>query len=171
MRRRILFLFIVALTLTGFPALADDLSTPLGLRPINATFALDPGPTSYSADRSIDSASLYDPRYKLKAVSISDITISTRGPDLGAFSGTVKVNGVNLFTYDGQWNAFNTAQSLLTSSLLKKNQSGVNALVDALMHQRPVVLSISGSADKAPVAKNTNTITVYMPMQGSGLPL
>ena len=163
-----LSLVVVALWLMGFNAIADDLSTPLGVRPIDATFAVDPGPTSYTGSASIDTVSLYDPRYKLKAVSISDITISTRGPDLGTFSGTVKVNGVNLFTYDGQWNAFNTAQSLLTSQLLKKNQSGVNALVDALMHRRPLVLSISGGADRAPAAKNTNTITVYVPMQGSG---
>src|SRR5512140_568775 len=91
MRTRILPLVVAALWLMSFNANADVLTTPLSMRSINASFALEPGPTAYSSSSSADPASLYDPRYKLDGVSISDITISTKGPDLGTFSGTVKV--------------------------------------------------------------------------------
>jgi len=160
---------LAAFSLTPCLAFADDLSTQVSVRPINATYFIEPDSTSYSGNVTIDPASLHDPRYKLKSIAITDITIATKGPDLGTFSGTVKINGVNLFTYTGQWKAFETAQSLLKSQWLKKNQSGINALTDALIRGKPVVMSVSGIAEKAPTAKNANSITVYAPMHGSGL--
>src|SRR4051794_8334250 len=96
-------LLMLTALLTSFALRADDLSTPISLRPVTSSFAIEPGPTSYSRETTIDTGSLYDSRYKLKSVSIMDITLSTAGPDLGAFSGTVKVNGTTLFTYDGTW--------------------------------------------------------------------
>ena len=162
-------LMMLAGLLAIVPAAADDLSTPVNISPINSTFTIEPGPTSYFKDTKIDTLSLYDARYKLKSVSIMDITVSTLGPDLGTINGTVKVNGVTLFTYDGKWSEFNTAQSLLTSKLVKKNQAGVNALMHALTRREPVVLSVSGVVGKAPAAKNANSITVYAPMQASGI--
>lgn len=165
----VLKLLLLPASLAIWSAAADDLSTPISFRPIKATFAVDPGPTSYSKDSSVDTASLYDPRYKLKSVSIMDISIATLGPDLGTFNGTVRVNGVTLFTYDGKWSEFNTAQSVLTSKLVKKNIAGINALTGALTQGKPVVVSVSGVVGKSPADKNTHSITIYASMQGGGL--
>ena len=88
---RLLRLLLLTALLAGVSASADDLSNPIGVRPISASFAVNPGPATYLGESRIDPASLYDPRYKLKSISIMDITIATVGPDLGKFNGSIKV--------------------------------------------------------------------------------
>jgi hypothetical protein len=169
MRTRILALLsLAALLLIAFDCITDDLSILLNVKPLNATYAVNPGPPSYAGSVTIDRRSLYDESYTLTGVSVSDIKLSTNGPDLGAFSGTVRVNGVILFTYSGDWTAFNTPQSVLTSRLLTKNQPGIDALINTVIEQRSVVLTVSGDVRTAPAAKNTNSVTVYASVQAYG---
>jgi hypothetical protein len=80
------------------------------------------------------------------------------------------VNGVQtrLFDYNGAWTAFNTPQSLITSSLITKNQPGVNALISAVTGRQRVVLSVSGNITNTPKTQNTDFITVSVYVQASG---
>jgi hypothetical protein len=149
---------------------ADDLSGPINISSINVTYHVDKDATTYSATSSIQPASLHSAGYKVTSLAVGDVTIRTLGPDLGDFSGTVKVNGAILFTYSGKWSDFNTAQSLLTSKLVKKSQLGINELMKGLVRERPIDLSVSGSVSKAPGSDNANSITVYVALQGNGHP-
>jgi hypothetical protein len=78
---------LAAFSLTLCPAFADDLSTQVSVRPINATYVIEPDSTSYSGNVTIDPASLHDPRYKLKSIAIADITIATKGRISGRSAG------------------------------------------------------------------------------------
>ena len=73
-----------------------------------------------------------------------------------------------LFTYNGAWTAFNTPQSLITSSLITKNQTGVSALINAVTGRQRVTLGVTGAIAKAPATKDTDFISVSVYVQASG---
>jgi hypothetical protein len=149
---------------------ADDLSSLLNVNPLNVTYALNPGSPAYSGTATVEPRALYDLRYKLTGVSLSDISISTRGPDLGAVSGIVKIDGVVLFTYNGDWIVFNSPQSLLSSPFVTRNMAGVNELIKTVVDRRPVVLTVSGTVGKAPAEPKANSVTVFASVQAYGHP-
>ena len=120
----------------------------------------------------IELSSLFDKGYTLTGATLYDITVGTKGRTWGMNSGTVTitVNGVanTLFTYSGAWTAFNTPQSLITSPLITKNQTGVNALMIAVTGRQRVTLGVAGTIGKAPTTSNTDFISVSVYVQASG---
>jgi hypothetical protein len=177
MNKKFLALLIIAvLPLMAFDCITDfsTVTVSLNLAPITATFPLNPGSgTTYGGiTPPIDLASLFDKSYTLTGATLYDITVQTKGEDLGTGAGTVflTVNGVQtrLFDYNGAWTAFNTPQSLITSSLITKNQPGVNALISAVTGRQRVVLSVSGNITNTPKTQNTDFITVSVYVQASG---
>ena len=177
MNKKLLALLIIAvLPLMAFDCITDfsTVTVSLNLAPITATFPLNPGSgTAYGGTTPpIDLASLFDQGYTLTGATLYDITVGTKGEDLGNGSGTVSltVNGVKttLFTYTGAWTAFNTPQSLITSPLITKNQAGVIALMNAVTGRQRVTLGVTGTIGKAPTTSNTDFITVSVYVQASG---
>jgi hypothetical protein len=177
MNKKFLALLIIAvLPLMAFDCITDfsSVTVSLNLAPITATFPLNPGSSlSYGGNTPpIDLASFFDQGYTLTGATLYDITVGTKGEDLGLGAGTVAltVNGVTttLFTYNGAWSAFNTPQSLITSSLITRNQTGVNALIAAVTGRQKVVLGVSGTIAKAPTTAGTDFISVSVYVQASG---
>ena len=178
MNKKLLALLIIAvLPLMAFDCITDfsSVTVSLNLAPITATFPLNPGSgTTYGGNTPpIDLASLFlYEGYTLTGETLHDITVGTKGEDLGNGSGTVSitVNGVKttLFTYNGAWAAFNTPQSLISSPLITKYQPGVDALIAAVTGRQRVTLSVAGTIGKAPTTQNTDFITVSVYVQASG---
>jgi hypothetical protein len=178
MNKKFLALLIIAvLPLMAFDCITDfsSVNVSLNLAPITEPFPLNPGSgTTYAGSTpTIDLASLFlYEGYTLTGETLQDITVGTKGEDLGNGSGTVSitVNSVKttLFTYNGAWTAFNTPQSLITSSLITRNQPGVDALIAAVTARQRVVLSVSGIIAKPPQTSNTDFITVSVYVQASG---
>jgi hypothetical protein len=177
MNKKLLALLIIAvLPLMAFDCITDfsSVTVSLNLAPITGTFPLNPGSglTYGGITPPIDLASLFDKSYTLTGATLYDITVGTKGEDLGTGSGTVTitVNGTTttLFTYNGAWTAFNTPQSLITSSLITKNQTGVSALINAVTGRQRVTLGVTGTIAKAPATKDTDFISVSVYVQASG---
>jgi hypothetical protein len=177
MNKKLLALLVIAvLPLMAFDCITNfsDVTVSLNLTPITATFPLNPGTnTTYGGTTPpIDLSSLFDKSYTLTGATLYDITVATKGEDLGNGSGTVTltVNGVKttLFTYNGAWSAFNTPQSLITSPLITRNQPGVDALISAVTSRQRVTLGVTGIIGKAPTTQNTDFITVSVYVQASG---
>jgi hypothetical protein len=178
MNKKFLALLIIAvLPLMAFDCITDfsTVTVSLNLAPITATVPLNPGPNKTYAGNSpaIDLASLFDQGYTLTGATLYDITVQTKGEDLGTGAGTVTLavnNGapITLFTYNGAWKAFNTPQSLITSTLIAKNPSGVTALINAVTARQKVVLGVSGTITNTPTTSNTDFITVSVYVQASG---
>lgn len=177
MNKKLLALLVIAvLPLMAFDCITDfsTVTVSLNLAPISATFPLNPGSsTSYGGiSPAIDLSSLFDQSYTITGATLYNITVQTLGgEDLGAGSGTVTltVNGITttLFSYAGTWTAFNTPQSLITSSLITRNPSGVTALINAVTGRQTVKLGVSGSISKAPTMNN-DAIVVSVYVQASG---
>lgn len=165
-------LVVGMLPLMAFDCINDpkSISISLNLKPLNATYPLNNGSsTSYSGADTISPGSLYDKSYTLTGASVYDIQVATKGPDLGQGTGTVYVNGKILFTYSGRWSAFNTPQSLLTSTLITKNPAGVSELINAVVNKQPqIILTVSGTISSPPPAKGLDYLIVSAYVQAYG---
>ena len=177
MNKKLLALLIIAvLPLMAFDCITDfnSVTVSLNLAPITATVPLNPGSshTYGGTTPPIDLASLFDQGYTLTGATLYDITVGTKGEPLGAGAGTVTitVNGITntLFTYNGDWTAFNTPQSLITSSLITRNPAGVTALINAVTGRGRVTLGVTGTIANTPQTQNTDFITVSVYVQASG---
>jgi hypothetical protein len=177
MKMKLLALVVIAvLPLMAFDCITDfsNVTISLNLAPITATFPLNPvtGTTYQGSTPPIDLSSLFDQSYTLTSATLYDITVQTKGEDLGTGSGTVTltVNSTTttLFTYNGAWTAFNTPQSLITSTLITRNPSGVAALINAVTGRQRVTLGVTGTITKAPATKDTDFIVVSVYVQASG---
>jgi hypothetical protein len=169
MKIRILALLMVAaLPLMSFDCITDDFTIALDLKPFNGTYQINPGNNAtYGGTVTIDPTTLYDQGYELTGASVYDIRVSTSGPNLGNCSGTVTVNGVLLFSYNGSWTAFNTPQSLLTSRLITRNAAGVNALISAVVNGTPATFVGLGSVTITPVPSGCSvTVSAYVQAYG-----
>lgn len=169
MKVRILaFLAIAAIPLMGFDCVTDAFTIALNLAPFNGTYTVTPGGNgTYGGTLTINPATLYDNSYTLTGASVYDIRVSTAGPNLGTCTGTVRVNGILLFSYAGTWTQFNAPQSLLTSRLITRNQPGINELISAVVQGRPVVLVGAGSVTTTPVpAGCTVSVAAYVQAYG-----
>ncbi|MEW6510462.1 MAG: hypothetical protein AB1428_05825 [Bacteroidota bacterium] len=166
--KHLALLFIAAVPLMGFDCITDSFVIALDMKPFNGTYNITPGNNpNYGGSITIDPGTLYDTAYELTGASVYDIRVSTAGPNLGNCSGAVTVNGVLLMTYNGTWTQFNTPQSLLTSRLITRNNSGVTELVNAVVQNRPVVLAVNGSVTTTPVPNGCSlTVSAYVQAYG-----
>jgi len=86
---------------------------------------------------------------RLKNARIYDVQVSTIGTFGGTLSnGAVTVNGQNLLTFAGSWNAYNVPQSILTSNLIQVQQTGLNTLVNAVNNRTNVQICASGAVNQ-----------------------
>ncbi len=169
MKVRILtFLAIAAIPLMGFDCVTDAFTIALNLKPFNGTYNINQGPsTTYGGTATFNPATFYDNSYTLTGASVYDIRVSTAGPNLGNCTGSVNVNGIQLFTYAGTWTQFNTSQSLLTSRLITRNQAGINELVSAVVQGRSIVLVGAGNVTTTPVPAGCSvTISAFVQAYG-----
>jgi hypothetical protein len=177
MNKKLLALLVIAvLPLMAFDCITNfsDVTVSLNLTPITAAFPLNKGTnTTYGGNTPpIDLSSFFDKSYTLTGATLYDITVQTKGEDLGTGAGTVTitVNGTTtlLFTYTGAWTAFNTPQSLITSSLITRNQPGVNALIAAVTGRERVTLGVAGTITNPPQQTGADFISVSIYVQASG---
>jgi len=165
-------LVIAALPLMAFDCFTDPFTLSLNLKPFNGTYPLTPGNNpNYSGFFSVNPDTMYDTgSYTLVGAAVYDIRIGTGGPsgaDLGTASGTVTVNGTLLLTYSGPWTAFYTPQSLITSQYIRKNQPGIDVLINAVETGQLITFVIQGSITKVPVpAGCTLTASAYVQAYG-----
>ena len=155
MKKRFLALLVVAaLPLMAFNCITDSFTIALNLKPFNGTYPITPGTNpNYSGSFSVNPDSLYDfGSFSLDGASVYDVRIQTKGTtDLGTCSGTVTINSVLLLTYNGPWTAFNTPQSLITSQYIRRNQPGIDALVNAVSKGQLVTFTVVGQITNTPV--------------------
>lgn len=166
----IALLLVAVLPLVGFECVTDNFTVAVKMAPFEGTWAINPGPnTNYGGSKAINPADLYDKSYDITGASVYDIRITTTGPNLGTCSGTVRVNNVVLFTYNGPWTAFNTPQSLLNSTYITRNTAGIAELISCVSSKpaRMVTLSVSGSVTTSPVPAGCS-ITVQAFVQAYG---
>ena len=177
MNRKLLALMIIALLpLMAFDCITDfsDVTVSLNLAPITATFPLTTGSgkTYQGNTPPLDLASYFDQSYTVTGATLYDITVQTKGENLGAGSGivTLTVNSTKdtLFTYNGVWTDFNTPQSLITSQHISRNPKGVAVLMNAVTGRQKVTLGVSGSIANAPTSNGTEFIIVSVYVQASG---
>ncbi len=178
MNKKLLALLVIAvLPLMAFDCITDfsTVTVSLNLAPITATLPLNTGSSlTYGPlyAPAIDLVSLFDQGYTLTDATLYDITVGTKGDSLGAAAGTVTitVNGITtrLFTYNGDWKAFNTPQSLITSKLITRDPAGVTALINAVTGRGRVILGVAGSIAKPVTKANTDFISVSVYVQASG---
>jgi hypothetical protein len=148
----------------------SDVTVSLNLKPFNAPFPLNSGSNkAYSGSVTIDPATLYDQSYTLSGASVYDITVATKGPDnLGPGAGTVYVNNIPIFSYNGTWTYYNTPRSLLTDTTLTRNASGVSELINAVTGHRPVVFAVNGTITNTPSSSGVDFLIVSAYVQAYG---
>ena len=155
MKKRFLALLVVAaLPLMAFNCITDSFTIALNLKPFNGTYPINAGNNpNYSGFFTINPDSLYDfGSFSLDGASVYDVTIQTKGTtNLGTCSGTVSINGIQLLSYNGPWTAFNTPQSLITSQYIRRNQPGIDALVNAVSKGLLCTFAVQGSVTTPPI--------------------
>ena len=165
-------LVIAALPLMAFDCFTDPFTLSLNLKPFNGTYPLTQGPNpNYGGFFQVDPDTLYDTgSYTLVGASVYDLRIGTAAPagvDLGTASGQVSVNGTLLLTYSGPWTAFYTPQSLITSPYIRKNQPGIDVLINAVTTGQLITFVVQGSITNVPVpAGCTLTASAYVQAYG-----
>jgi hypothetical protein len=143
----VLGILLVALTTMGFNCVNDAVLVSVNL-PLTATFDItgNTGTSTYSKQLTI--SDYLDQSYlgKLQSVRFYDIKVSTIGTFAGSVAGSnAKIDNIVLLTLSGNWNDFNTPQSVLNSSHIVLNPAGVNQLITKLQQ-----------------FKNTSTTTVVL---------
>jgi hypothetical protein len=174
MNKKLLALLVIAvLPLMAFDCITSfsDVTISLNLQPFNATYPLNDGShTTYAGSVVIDPTTLFDQSYTLTGASVYDITVATKGPTLGNAAGTVSVNGITLFTYNGDWTYFNTPRSLLTTNppAMTRNPAGVNELINSVTGHRKVTFAVNGTIGTPPAAQGVDFIIVSAYVQAYG---
>jgi hypothetical protein len=99
----------------------------------------------------VDASQYIDENFAvIKGARLVDIIVTTNGSFAGVVSnGKLTINNNTLLTYAGSWNAFNGGQSLLTTSLMTRNTTGVQTLINAIVGRQTLTLCGSGSFDRA----------------------
>jgi hypothetical protein len=170
MKTRILALLVVAaLPLMAFDCISDEFTIAINLDPIVGTYTINQGSNpNYGGTATIKIDTLYDvDKYELTGAGLYDIRVSTSGPNLGNCSGSVTVNGILLFSYNGTWTQFNTPQSLLTSRLITRNQAGINTLINAVVNGSTITFVGAGSVTTTPVPAGCSVkVSAYIQAYG-----
>ena len=173
--KMLLGLLVVMIPLMGFDCVNDPIIVALNLKPFNATYVINPGSNNspYSGTTTIDPTSLYDNSYTLTGVSVYNLTVQTAGPqDLGTCSGTVTITSSGtthtLFTYSGPWTAFNTPQSLLTSSYITRDAAGVSQLIQAVQNKDQITFGGTASITFSGQINSGNSVIASAYVQAYG---
>ena len=148
-------LVAVAMTTMGSTCISitDPLVVTLNVKDIKDTYDITPGTVNFNnPPRCIvrNPNDYLDAAYDVSGAHLVDASVQT----VGAFSGSViggaiTVNGTTLATYSGPWSAFNTPQSILTSSLLVRNAAGVTVLLDAIQNRQTLTICDGGQFSSA----------------------
>ena len=123
-------------------------------------FGNPPGPTS-CATRS--AADYIDENFNvIKGGRLVDIIVRTNGTFAGNVNnGLLTINGTPLIRYNGSWNAFNTPQSLLTTTLMTRDAAGVNVLINAITNKSTVRVCGSGAFNQPATAGLSVSVQVF----------
>ena len=127
---------LTALGTMNFTCINDSFNVVVNV-PVSYEFTVNPGSTgAKSGNATLGLKDYVDASFldEVKNARLYDIRVSTIGTYSGTISnGAVTVDGQQILVFAGQWNQFNTPQSLLGSSLLvQPRTAGVTALVSKL---------------------------------------
>lgn len=128
---------LIALATMGFNCINDSFDVAVNM-PIEAVFTVNAGPAGSFGGTpvTITLSGIIDPSYigKIKNVRSYDIRVSTIGTCSDSIAnGFATINSKQILTFRGQWNSFNTPQSVLGSSpLVTPNPVGIQELLSTL---------------------------------------
>ena len=128
---------LIVLATMGFNCINDTFDVAVNL-PIEATFTINSGPAGNFGGTPVTVvlSGVIDQSYigKIKNVRSYDIRVSTIGTCADSIAnGYGTINGKQILTFRGQWNSFNTPQSVLGSSpYVTPNPVGVTELLNTL---------------------------------------
>jgi hypothetical protein len=169
-RNAVLALFLGIATLGATCISINDPGVfSLNVKNVTGTYSIQPGVTQFgnppgSNSCTTQNASDYiDENFDvIKGARLVDVIVTTNGQFAGNVSnGLMTINGTTLLTYNGSWNAFNTPQSLLTTTLMQRNAAGVAALINAITNRQTVTLCARGSFDRASVGNLSVSVDVF----------
>lgn len=146
-------------------SITDPFVVSVNVQNVTGTYNVTPGTVNFDPScRTEDPSSYLDANYDVvSGARLVDVTVQTIGAFAGSVNGgQVRVNGVTLVSYNGSWNAFNTAQSLLqNNTLLTRNTAGVNTLLSAINAQQPIIICHAGAFSQAAPAGLSIEVKVF----------
>lgn len=170
-RRSALLVAFIAVASLGATCISinDPGVFAINLQNVTGNYAIQPGvlqfgnPPGSNSCATVNSGSYIDQNFDvIKGGRLVDLIVTTHGSFAGSVNnGQLTVNGTPLLSYGGSWNAFNTPQSLLSSSLLTRNQLGVNTLINAIVNQQNITLCGSGAFSQAAAAGLSVEVEVF----------
>jgi hypothetical protein len=160
---------VAAMAMTGLGAecfsITDPFVVSVNLQDVSDTLDITPGATDFDPGcRTINPADYLGQSYDLvSGARLVDVKVQTIGQFGGTVSGAeVRVNDVELLSFSGTWNAFNTEQSLLSnSSLLSLNPAGVTTLETAIENRLPLTVCHAGAFSEPTPAGLRVVVTVF----------
>jgi hypothetical protein len=148
----------------GFDCIVDGFGVAVSLTPVTETFNVTNG-SIIASSSVIVSTELYDTGFDIEEVTLYDIKVRTIG-SAGTCGAIISINNIQIIAANGPWTSFNTAQSVLTSSLIARNQPGITALINAVKNGDNFVISGQGTATGVPNGSQI-IIEVYMTAKGT----
>jgi hypothetical protein len=144
----------------------EDAIIAVNIENVTATYAITPGATQFNNPANCitkNTADYIDSDLGIVTGGrLVDITVQSIGTFAGNVNGgTITVNGVQVVSYTGPWNSFNTPQSLLTSPLLVRNAAGVNTLIAAIVAGQPVTVCTGGTFSQAATTGMSVKVDVF----------
>lgn len=160
---------VAAMTMTGLGAecfsVTDPFVVSVNLQDVSDTLPITPGATDFDPGcRTINPSEYLGQSYDLvSGARLVDVKVQTLGQFGGNVSGAeVRVNDVELLSFSGSWNAFNTEQSLLSnSSLMSLNPAGVTTLETAVETRLPLTVCHAGAFSQPAPAGLSVVVTVF----------
>lgn len=136
--------------------ITDPLELTLDVDGVTSTYTVPAGISTFGSPQScatVGPNQYADTEYDITNARVSDITLQTVGSFPGTVSdGAVTINGTTAITFAGEWNAYNTEQSLLSSTLLTPNAAGIEALVNAVKARETLTICTTGDLSQATTA-------------------
>ena len=170
-RKSLLLVAAVAFTSMGLTCLSinDAGVFSINVKDVTGTFPISQGalqfgnPAGSTSCATRNAADSIDANYgTITGGRLVDILVKTNGTFAGNVNnGLLTINNVPLLRYSGSWNAFNTEQSLLTSTLLTRDATGVNVLLNAIKNASPVTLCGSGAFSQAATSGLSVSVQVF----------
>jgi hypothetical protein len=167
-RRTILLVAAVAFTSMGLTCLSinDAGVFSINVKDVTGTFPISQGALLFGNPPSCatrNAADYIDADYSvISGGRLVDIIVKTNGTFAGNVNnGLLTINGTPLLRYSGSWNAFNTGQSLLTTTLMTRDATGVNVLLNAVRNAQTVTLCGSGAFSQAATAGLSVSVQVF----------
>jgi hypothetical protein len=167
-RKTLLLVAAVAFTSMGLTCLSinDAGVFSINVKDVTGTFPISQGALSFGNPPSCatrNAADYIDANYStITGGRLVDILVKTNGTFAGNVNnGLLTINNVPLLRYSGSWNAFNTEQSLLTSTLMTRDATGVNVLLNAIKNASPVTLCGSGAFSQAATSGLSVSVQVF----------